>query len=512
MLAVALALGDPIDAVLAILAGSLVVTLLGVSGSPTARDVTVASRELRAIVVAGALVIVGIAWIDRPVGTPPPDPTVFGLAFLAVAMGAAIRFGAIPFHRWAARLADTVPEPALPLLLAWMPAGFAVVALAWMDRSVAPLLLPLDVERALIVTVAALTIVLGAVGGWLQDDLEHVVGYSILQDAGFILLGLAILDPAAWQPTRAWILIFVVVKTAFAAWAIALRVRFDTRRIPELGGWARRSPILAVSLLLIVIATIGVPGLLSWDVRSDLVDLTLGSGPVALLVLLGGIASLAYYGRIALAGAAAPSTLVAAGPDERPRRAADDGAAGVATVLAVPAGDPAADADDPRAGAVDGRAPDDDDARRRRSTRDDRRPSADRLAATWTANRAPVASAGVLVLAIVGLAVGVGGLGAPDAAAAPAPDPGAPTETYVPVPSAGSPSPDTGASAEPSLETTPSAEPGAGSPSPLGPSDSPTGPSSSPAGSGSAGPGASVTAAPSVSPAASPASSASPSP
>jgi NADH-quinone oxidoreductase subunit N len=471
-LAVALAIGDPIDALLAVLAGSLGVTLLSVAAPVTARDVTVASREFRAIVVAGALAIVGMAWIDRPVGTPLADPTVYGLAFLAVALGAAIRFGAIPFHRWAARLADAAPGPALPLLLAWAPAAFAVVALAWMDRSVAPLLLPLDVERALLVTVAALTIVLGAVGAWLQDDLEHVVGYSILQDAGFIILGLAILDPAAWQPTRAWILIFVVVKTAFAAWAIALRTRFDTRRIPELGGWARRAPSLAVSLLLIVVATIGVPGLLSWDVRSDLIRLSLGSGPMALLVLLGGVASLAYYGRIAVAGAAAPSTLVAAGADERPKRPTPEAPGG-----SGPSG-------------------------------------VDRVVAAGQANLAPIASAGVLVLAVVALAIGVGGLGGREAAAAPAPDPGAPTETYLPLPSEGSPGPSEGGpSVAPSGDAATSAEPDAGSPSPDQTSPTPSvgaSPESSTPGGPSITPAASAT--PLASAAASPTIVATPSP
>ena len=190
-----------------------------------------------------------MAWIARPLGPLSEEPTVFGLAYLAVALAAAIRFGAIPFHRWAARLADSAPEIALPLLLAWAPAGFAVVALAWADRSIAPLLLPLQVERATVLAVGVASIVLGAAAAWLQDDLEHVVGYSIVQDAGFVILGLAILDPVAWQPTRTWILVFVVAKTAFAAWAIAVRTRFGTRRIPDLGGWARRSPGLAVGLV-----------------------------------------------------------------------------------------------------------------------------------------------------------------------------------------------------------------------------------------------------------------------
>ncbi len=180
-----------------------------------------------------------------------------------MAFAAAIRFGAIPFHLWAARLAGTAPEIALPLLLAWAPAGFAVVALAWVDRSIAPLLIPLEVERGLIVAIGVLSIVLGAGAAWFRDDLEHVVGYSIVQDAGFIILGLAVLTPAAGQPTRSWILVFVVAKTAFAAWAMAVRIRFGTRRIPELGGWARRSPVLGLGLLLVAIATIGLLVLIS---------------------------------------------------------------------------------------------------------------------------------------------------------------------------------------------------------------------------------------------------------
>ena len=50
-----------------------------------------------------------------------------------------MRFGAIPFHLWAARLTDVVPETALPVLTAFAPASLAVVALAWIDSSVAPL-------------------------------------------------------------------------------------------------------------------------------------------------------------------------------------------------------------------------------------------------------------------------------------------------------------------------------------------------------------------------------------
>ena len=181
-LGLALSIGDSIIALVAILAGALVGSLVTLTRPVTAGNVQVASREFRAIAVAGAMALVGMAWIARPLGALAEEPTVFGLAYLAVALAAAIRFGEIPFHRWAARLSDSAPEIALPLLLAWAPAGFAVVALAWMDRSIAPLLLPLEVERAVVLAVGVWHHA-QAVGAWLRTTWS-MSSATRRQDAG----------------------------------------------------------------------------------------------------------------------------------------------------------------------------------------------------------------------------------------------------------------------------------------------------------------------------------------
>ena len=88
--------------------------------------------------------------------------------------------------------------------------GVRGVALVWVDQSVAPLVLPFDVERGLIAAVGAVSAVLGLVAAWIQDDLEHVVGYTIVADAGFVVLGLAVLEPGDLGARPEWILIFVV--------------------------------------------------------------------------------------------------------------------------------------------------------------------------------------------------------------------------------------------------------------------------------------------------------------
>jgi hypothetical protein len=244
-------------------------------------------------------------------------PAVFGLAYLAFAVAVAIRFGAIPFHLWAARVADAAPGVALPLLMAWGPAAFAAVALVWIDQSVAPLALPLDNERSLIATIGAVGVVLGIVAAWIQDDLEHVVGYTIAADAGFVVLGLAALDPAVWEPSRTWLLVFVVGRSAFAAWVVAIHGGFGTRRLPELAGWARRAPGLALALIVIAIAGVGWPGLIAWQARSDLAHLALPDA-LAVLVEIAPLALIAIYGRILWIGIRPIDHAVRDGRSERP--------------------------------------------------------------------------------------------------------------------------------------------------------------------------------------------------
>ena len=180
----ALSLPDPRIAVLAATAGGLGGVLLTLTPTGGRIGATAGIRALRALVLAGAMAVAATAWIGRDLSQLAAQPVVFGLAYLAFGLAVAVRFGAIPFHVWAARLTDVVPEAALPMVTAWGPAAFAVVALAWTDASVAPLVVEMDAERDIILAIAIASIVLSAFAAWIQDDLEHVVGYSIIGDTG----------------------------------------------------------------------------------------------------------------------------------------------------------------------------------------------------------------------------------------------------------------------------------------------------------------------------------------
>ena len=302
--------------------GSLAAGAVGLSALAVllvGRDaIEAGAREVR-VALAGTAVLVAVTAAAPaaatlvfdalgPIGQGGPSPSsvpteagaVIGLFAVAVALVVAVRLGSIPFHLRVPRLTDVAPPISLPLLLAWIPVPLGVAGIAIVDRQLAPLALPLEGEQALIVLLALVTLVGGALAAYISDDLRHATGYLVIADGGLVLLGFAALDPAAWGPTRVWLVALAASKTAVAAWSAVMEDRFQTRAILDLRGWLRHSPILGAGLTVAAVATYGLPGWVAFQARADLAELS-GSG-IAWLIALAGLATLPTYLRLLFLG------------------------------------------------------------------------------------------------------------------------------------------------------------------------------------------------------------------
>jgi hypothetical protein len=329
--AIALATQDPASSMAALAAGGVAgVVVPGLSGwldGPTsASRLPTTGRGALAILGSGLLALAVIAWGASPAGPlgangfPGADgggQLGIGLALLVIVTAVAIRCGLIPLHVWAARFMEGVSPLAVPATFAWGAAAFILIALNWSQVALGPTAVG-DVERVLIIGLSVVSLVLGGLAAMVHDDIEHVLGYSILQDAGIAVLAFASLAPDAAAAARDWLVASATVKTAFAAWAAVVRTTYGGHRLADLGGWARHSPALGVAFAGIIIAAVGVPGLALFDARTALISDSMPGfgGIVALLVAL---MPLVYLGRIALAGVGPISTAIAAGPSGRPR-------------------------------------------------------------------------------------------------------------------------------------------------------------------------------------------------
>lgn len=384
--AASLALGtrDPASSIAAIAAGGVagvvVPGLYGwLDGSSAASRLPTTGRGVLAVIGAGLLGLAAIAWGASPAGplggailiaTDPEARLALGLALLVMVGAVAIRCGLIPFHVWAARFMDSVSPLAIPAAFAWGSAAFVLAALDWSQVALGPGAAG-DVERWLIIGLGLVSVVLGGLAAMFHDDIEHVLGYSILADASVALLAFASLEPEAAAAARDWLVASATVKTAFAGWAAVVRTTYGGHRLDDLGGWARRSPLLGVSFLGILAAAVGLPGMALFDARSGLIA---GSMPGLgeFLALLVAAMPAVYLGRIGLAGLAPMSAAVAAGPSGMPRwsggRASGwSGASPIQAIRAAPA--------------------------------------------ELRANRTPLMAVGVLALAAMGLVTAIGGAG-----------------------------------------------------------------------------------------------------
>jgi formate hydrogenlyase subunit 3/multisubunit Na+/H+ antiporter MnhD subunit len=336
------------------------------------------NRGALAILGSGLLALAMIAWGASPaaplggefLGIDEGARLGLGLALLVMVLAVAIRCGLIPLHVWAARFMEGVSPLAIPATFAWGTAAFVLVALDWSQVALGPGAVG-DVERLLIVGLSMTSLILGGLAAMVHDDIEHVLGYSILQDAGIAVLAFASLAPASAAAARDWLVASATVKTAFAAWAAVVRATYGGHRLADLGGWARHSPALGLAFAGILVAAVGVPGLALFEARSSLISGSMpGIGPiVAILVAL---MPLVYLGRIGLAGIAPVSAAVDAGPSG---------------LLRWSGGRAAGWSDGPRAQAI--RA----------------------VPAELRANRAALMALGVAVLAAMALVTSIGGAG-----------------------------------------------------------------------------------------------------
>jgi NADH-quinone oxidoreductase subunit N len=313
---VALTAADPRVSLMAGAAATAAGTLAAVHRpADPDRDGRLAEIRILAL-VSGCLLFAAVVVLRPP--WAGGDGRAIALAFLGLTLAVAVRSGVVPFHIPAAHLSRNAIPMAPALLLVWIPAGLATLALAWSPLAFQVRSDWMTVGVAAIQIVAVATIILGALGALVHDELEEVACYSIVSDAGFILLALAARTEAAAEPARLWLLVFVAAKTGLVAWVAATSRAFGSSHLGRLRGWLRRTPLLGLCLLLIAAATVGWPGSEVAHARAELVRLGLPSG-LGVMTGLAALLSIAYYARLFLIGALAPTKSVRESWSERPR-------------------------------------------------------------------------------------------------------------------------------------------------------------------------------------------------
>jgi multicomponent Na+:H+ antiporter subunit D len=185
---------------------------------------------------------------------PPELRNALGtLLFMTFGIKAAI----FPLFFW---LPDSYPTA--PVTVTAVFAGLLTKVGVYAIIRTQTLIFPGDqVTGAIILAVAALTMVVGVFGAISQDDIKRILSFHIVSQIGYMLFGLGLYSVAGVAAGIFYMIHHIPVKTALFLVSGIVETMTGTAALHRLGGLLRRSPLTAIVFLVPAMSLGGIPPL-----------------------------------------------------------------------------------------------------------------------------------------------------------------------------------------------------------------------------------------------------------
>jgi NADH-quinone oxidoreductase subunit M len=180
------------------------------------------------------------------------------MCFAAFALAFAIKVPVFPLHTWLPDAHVEAPTGG-SVILAGVMLKFGTYGLL---RFALPMF-PLAAAEAapLISILAVIGIVYGALMAYVQDDAKKLVAYSSVSHLGFVVLGLMTLSVTGTQGAIYQMLAHGISTGGLFLGVGLLYDRRHSRKLADFGGLWAKMPVFAACFLVIVLASVGLPGL-----------------------------------------------------------------------------------------------------------------------------------------------------------------------------------------------------------------------------------------------------------
>ena len=212
---------------------------------------------------------------------------LLGLAILLV--GLLFKAGVVPFHSWTPDVYQGAPTP----ITALMAACTKVAAFGAILRVLYVAFQSTKWDwRPLLIGIAMLTMIVGAVLAVTQTDIKRLLAYSSVANAGFILTGVLALTRSGLSSAM-----FYLVGYGFmtiGAFAVVMLVRDADGEATHLSRWAglgRRSPLFAGIFAFFLLAFAGIPLTSGFTIKFAVFSAAVDGHAVS-LVIVGVVASM----------------------------------------------------------------------------------------------------------------------------------------------------------------------------------------------------------------------------
>jgi NADH-quinone oxidoreductase subunit N len=234
-----------------------------------------------------------------PSGSLLSDPLLLSGIGLAV-VGFAFKASVAPFHQWTPDVYEGAPTPITAFMATATKAAALAVFLRFFDVAV------ISAQTTWAPALAALataTMLIGNVGALGQTSLKRMLGYSGVAQAGYMLSGVVVGTRLGISATVLYIIAYLFMNIAAFAVIAHQEAAGGDDQIGGLAGLSRRSPVLAGTMTIAMLALAGIPGTVGFIGKFQLIHALVdgGYGWLAIVLVVGAMISLGYYLRVVAA-------------------------------------------------------------------------------------------------------------------------------------------------------------------------------------------------------------------
>jgi NADH-quinone oxidoreductase subunit N len=183
---------------------------------------------------------------------------IFGIVFIL--SGLAFKMSAAPFHMWTPDVYEGAPSPVTAFFASAPKVAASVLTIRVVTEAFGNQIL---VWQQIVIVVALMSIIIGAVGAIGQQNLKRLLAYSSINNVGFILIGLA----CATEQGIAAMLVYLVIYVAMTLGSFAVLMQLKGRdgeykeSLADIAGLSKTRPALAAALAVFMFSLAGIPPL-----------------------------------------------------------------------------------------------------------------------------------------------------------------------------------------------------------------------------------------------------------
>ena len=218
------------------------------------------------------------------------------VVFIVVALG--FKLGAVPFHMWVPDVYQGAPTSTT----AFVGAAPKIAAFAITMRLLAGGLEDLHgMWQQMLIIIALLSIAAGNIIAIAQTNLKRMLAYSTISHMGYFLCGILAGTAAGYSASLFYVLIYSVM--SLAAFGLVLRLATkdnESDQLSDLKGLSKRSPWMALLLLILMFSMAGVPPTAGFFAKFSVVQALVNAELiwVAVIAVILAVVGAYYYLRI----------------------------------------------------------------------------------------------------------------------------------------------------------------------------------------------------------------------